>query len=155
MAGFMVGCITPFASNAFLGQGPWTVLQMFSWGIIGLVSGYLGGVFKEGMKEYFKSGKYRLILSVYAAICGFVYGVIADLWFAFSFYPLEEKFWIASLLAGLGFNLAHAIGNFVFTWLLGPRFIRILMRFKRRMHIEIIDLDKQYLDNNSLHAESN
>lgn len=28
-------------SNLFFGQGPWTPWQMFSWGIIGFLSGYL------------------------------------------------------------------------------------------------------------------
>jgi len=138
MAGFMVGCITPFASNLFLGQGPWTVLQMFSWGCIGGISGYLGKFSKKGLNEYFKPIQYRLMLAIYAAFCGFFYGLIADLWFAFSFFPFEKKFWIAAIIAGLGFNIAHALGNFIFSWFLGSRFIQILMRFKKRMHFEMM-----------------
>ncbi len=138
MAGFMVGCITPLASNAFLGHGPWTVLQMFSWGAIGGFSGVVGKYAKTPMSTYFKNRAHRALLALYSALCGIAYGVIADLWFAFAFYPFEEKFWLASLAAGLGFNLAHAFGNAFFTWVLGPRFIQVLARFKKRMHVEIL-----------------
>ncbi|MCL6635796.1 MAG: ECF transporter S component, partial [Peptococcaceae bacterium] len=34
-AGFMVGSTAALVSNFFLGQGPWTPWQMFSWGLAG------------------------------------------------------------------------------------------------------------------------
>lgn len=34
-AGFLVGCLIMMLSNMFMGQGPWTPWQMFSFGIIG------------------------------------------------------------------------------------------------------------------------
>ena len=43
--GFLVGAITGFVSNFFFGQGPWTPWQMFSFGIIGFISGVL---FRKG-----------------------------------------------------------------------------------------------------------
>ena len=41
-AGFLVGSTAAFVSNIFLGQGPWTPWQMFSWGLVGVISGYIG-----------------------------------------------------------------------------------------------------------------
>ena len=40
-AGFMTGAIAALASNLVFGQGPWTPWQMFGWGMIGFLSGYL------------------------------------------------------------------------------------------------------------------
>ena len=37
--GFLIGSMTAFVSNFFFGQGPWTVWQMFAFGLIGLLSG--------------------------------------------------------------------------------------------------------------------
>lgn len=39
--GFMIGAVAALVSNIFLGQGPWTPWQMFSWGMIGWTSGIL------------------------------------------------------------------------------------------------------------------
>ena len=38
--GFLIGVITAFVSNIFLGQGPWTPWQMFACGLIGFISGF-------------------------------------------------------------------------------------------------------------------
>ena len=45
-AGFLVGAIVGLVSNMFLGQGPWTPWQMFSFGIIGFLAGVL---FRKGL----------------------------------------------------------------------------------------------------------
>jgi hypothetical protein len=39
--GFTVGALTAFISNFFLGHGPWTLYQMFGWGIVGMAGGLL------------------------------------------------------------------------------------------------------------------
>lgn len=38
LAGFMVGCLTILISNVFLGHGPWTPYQMFSWRLVGMTA---------------------------------------------------------------------------------------------------------------------
>ena len=43
-AGFMVGALSALLSNFYFGQGPWTPFQMFSWGIVGLIAGWLTGI---------------------------------------------------------------------------------------------------------------
>ena len=39
--GFLIGVLTAFVSNIFLGQGPWTPWQMFACGLIGFISGFM------------------------------------------------------------------------------------------------------------------
>ena len=45
--GFLVGSVAALASNFIFGQGPWTPWQMFSWGIVGFLTGtlYRTGIF--------------------------------------------------------------------------------------------------------------
>lgn len=39
--GFMVGAMSAFISNFFIGHGPWTPWQMIGWGLCGLFLGFL------------------------------------------------------------------------------------------------------------------
>ena len=38
-SGFMVGALAALVSNFFFGQGAWTPWQMYTWGLIGYISG--------------------------------------------------------------------------------------------------------------------
>ena len=38
-AGFLVGAMARFICNFYMGQGPWTPWQMFSWGLLGFLAG--------------------------------------------------------------------------------------------------------------------
>ena len=38
-AGFLVGSISRFVCNFYMGQGPWTPWQMFCWGLLGFLAG--------------------------------------------------------------------------------------------------------------------
>ena len=48
-AGFMTGSLSMLISDIIFGQGPWTPWQMFSFGMIGFVSGLMakGGILSE------------------------------------------------------------------------------------------------------------
>lgn len=81
-AGFLVGSLSAIVSNIFYGQGPWTPFQMFLWGIIGFVAGF---VFKKGKTPHF----IPLILA--GIISGAVFSLGMDVW--------------ATLSAGEGFSL--------------------------------------------------
>ena len=60
-AGFLVGCLIMMLSNMFMGQGPWTPWQMFSFGIIG----FLAGTYPErNLKSKEAGSLYLWILSV-------------------------------------------------------------------------------------------
>lgn len=104
--GVIIAVLSAVLSNLVLGMGLWTFGQIIAWAIIGVLSGLIR--------------KYRdripaILLSIYAVFCGFLYGFIISL----PLYLLSGKF-IAYYLAGLPFDLSHAIGNGVFFLILYP-----------------------------------
>ena len=129
-AGFAVGATTALVSNVFLGQGPWTVWQMLSWGVIGLVAGWLG-------KLEWKRPEHVVIgLGV---LSGFAFGWAMDVWFWLSFvYPHTLVTLVASAAASFVFDAMHAGGNAVFGVVFAARGLRILERFRRRSHVDYI-----------------
>ena len=66
-AGFLTGTMAALASNLFFGQGPWTPWQMFSWGMIGFLSGFL-------IKKNIINNKTKLY--IFGSLTGFIYGWI-------------------------------------------------------------------------------
>lgn len=126
VAGFMVGAITALVSNFFLGQGPWTLYQMFAWGLAGVSAAYL---------RRFALGKTSLI--ALGAIWGYLYGWIMNTWFWVSFiYPLTFRTFLTYQLTSIWFDTSHALGNTIFLGFFGIKTIAILQRFKRRFSIE-------------------
>jgi energy-coupling factor transport system substrate-specific component len=99
--GLILAILSTFTTNLFLGHGLWSIGQMIAWGLIAVLSGLLG--------------KYRhkfpwWILAFYAALCGFLFGFIMSVLMG---GIIMQKFW-PYYLAGLPFDLNHAIGNVVF-----------------------------------------
>lgn len=132
--GFMVGAIAALVSNFFLGQGPWTPWQMFCWGLCGVMAGLLAG----RQKKY---KFYSFILL--AGLCGYFYGWIMNLWHWLGFvYPLTLRTFMATYAAGFVFDSLHAMGNVIFSVLLGKAFYQILMRFKVKFSVEYLELKK-------------
>ncbi|WP_010284319.1 ECF transporter S component [Bacillus timonensis] len=104
--GVLVAVISSVLSNLVMGMGLWTIGQIIAWGIIGLVSGAL------------RKHRERIpvvLLSIYAVFCGFLYGFVISI----PLYVLSGKFF-AYYIAGLPFDLSHAIGNGVFFLVLYP-----------------------------------
>ncbi|MFS0822909.1 ECF transporter S component [Bacillus sp. 1P02SD] len=104
--GVVVAVLSSVLSNLVMGMGLWTVGQIFAWGIIGLISGALR--------------KYRdripvVVLVIYAVFCGFLYGLVISM----PLYLFSGKFF-AYYIAGLPFDMSHAIGNGVFFLILYP-----------------------------------
>lgn len=122
IAGFTVGAITPLISNFFLSHGPWTLYQMFAWGMIGVIAAYLGR---------FNLNTKGLVL--FGIIAGYIFGVIMNVWFWTSFvYPLTLKTFVVAELNSIWFDTLHAIGNAIFMGFFGMKTIAILQRFKRK-----------------------
>ncbi len=133
IAGFMVGAMTPFISNFFLGHGPWTPYQMLAWGLIGAGSAYIRQC-NPGVK----------LLTVIGLLWGFAYGIIMNIWFWASFiYPLTITTFAFSMIDSIWFDALHAIGNAFFLNLFGRKTISILERFKKRFHVEFIRVKTQ------------
>jgi energy-coupling factor transport system substrate-specific component len=122
LPGFMVGAITALVSNFFLGQGPWTIYQMFAWGLAGVTAAYL-------RRFHLKTGW----LIAFGVIWGYVFGAIMNVWFWASFiYPLTLKTFLIYQLNSVWFDTFHAVGNAIFLGLLGRKTIIILERFRQK-----------------------
>ena len=127
--GFAVGAVTALASNVVLGQGPWTPWQMLAWGLIGL----LGAGLARGITRPVP----RVAMALICAAAGFAYGLILNL---YTFVTFTGDHSLAQFLVieggAFSFDLAHAIGNFVFFLAFGPLLIRALARFRLRMDVD-------------------
>ncbi len=122
LAGFMVGAITALISNFFLGQGPWTIYQMFAWGMAGVSASYL---------KRLNPGRGKLL--AFGILWGYLFGLIVNTWFWAAFiYPLTPRTFIVSQLNSLWFDTAHAVANAIFLGLLGKKTIDILERFHKK-----------------------
>jgi len=122
VAGFMVGAITALVSNFFLGQGPWTVFQMFAWGMAGVSASYL---------RRFNPGRRGLV--AFGIAWGYLFGVIMNIWFWAAFvYPLTPGTFLFSQLNSIWFDTAHAVGNAIFLGLFGTKTVAILERYRER-----------------------
>lgn len=121
--GFLIGSIAAFVSNIFLGQGPWTVWQMLAWGTVGAISGLFS--------------KKKLSVEVFSIMCfffGFLFGFIMNLWCVLGFVRvLNFKSIFLTYLNAVPFDLAHSIGNFIFSIIFYDKFYKILMRFYRKI----------------------
>ncbi len=127
--GFMVGAIAAFVSNLFLGQGPWTPWQMFSWGVCGVLAGILGK-----RKNELKIKRFVLL----AIVCGYLFGWIMNMWHWIAFvYPLSIKTFLATYATSFPADTLHATGNLVFSIIFGKSFYHILSRFKKKMVVHI------------------
>jgi energy-coupling factor transport system substrate-specific component len=125
--GFAVGALAAFASNFFLGQGPFTPWQMLAWGGCGVAAGLARKLLER-----------RLAFAVFSFALGFAYGAVMDFWFWYGFWPHT---WAALLVvfgAGFAFNAAHALGNLALALAFGPELRRVLTRHERRLHTEVV-----------------
>ncbi|UUZ81285.1 ECF transporter S component [Paenibacillus sp. P26] len=122
--GFMIGAVAALVSNMFLGQGPWTPWQMFSWGMIGWTAGHL---YRWSLL------KSRLLLIAFGFAWGFLFGWIMNIWFLANMG--QDLTWAsvaAAFASSFYFDLAHALCNVFFLAVLGPGWTKILQRYKRK-----------------------
>lgn len=118
-AGFICGMLTAFISNIYFGQGMWTFFQMFSWGLIGVLSGILSS----------QLGKHKWKMYLFGAFSGVLYSFIMDV---FSVIWQDGGFNLARFIAyaagSAPFCAVYAFSNVVFLLILGPRMIRSIGR---------------------------
>lgn len=108
-AGFLTGALTAVLSNFYFGQGPWTPFQMFTWGLLGFVAGYLRNRLKSS----------AVFLAVYGAFAGVAFSLLMDVWTALwidgAFNPARYG---AAVATSLGYMAIYAVSNVVFLLLL-------------------------------------
>jgi len=122
-AGLATGAAAALASNAFLGQGPWTPWQMLGWGLVGLVAGWIPRALRN-----------RFALAAFGVVCGFGFDWLMDVWEWSALGPGADAASFAALVStGIWFDLAHAAGNAVIALVAGPSLIRMLDRYNRRL----------------------
>jgi len=139
VTGFMIGAMTALVSNLFLGQGPWTVFQMFAWGLVGITASFLP---KLRIK---KTG-----IVIFGVAWGFLFGWIMNLWYWLAFiYPHTWTTLLFAMGSSIWFDVLHAIGNAVFILLLGEKTLKVLLRFKHRFHVTFIPSKKPILNPSS------
>jgi len=126
-AGVAVGMLAAFTSNFFLAQGPWTPYQMLAWGACGAAGALLAPLLRR-----------RLALAVTACVLGFAFSGFMDVWEWFAFWPHDWRTFMVVLGRGLPFDVAHAIGNVALALAVGPELRRLLERYGRRLHAEVV-----------------
>jgi len=125
--GFLIGSTSAFLSNIFFGQGPWTPWQMFSWGIIGVISGLWG---RKGKKVSV------LKFSIACFAFGFMFDWIMNIWNIIGFVkPITMESILLTYLASLTFDIMHGASSFVFSIIFYESFLQVLQRFKVRLEV--------------------
>ena len=120
-AGFLTGALSAVVSNFYFGQGPWTPFQMFSWGIVGFIAGWIAAPLKRS----------RLVLALYALLAGVLYSCLMDIWtvlWADGSFNLSR--YAAALVSALPFTAVYAVSNVVFLLLFAKPIGKILERIK-------------------------
>ncbi|AKP66200.1 ECF transporter S component [Companilactobacillus ginsenosidimutans] len=120
--GFLMGTIIALASNMYFGQGAWTPWQMFSLGIVGIISGLMA------------NKKVSIwVITAWGFVSGFLYGWIMDIYFILGFVkPITPKSSIAALVASFPFDVTHAIFTAVLLLLLGKAWMKIFQRYRAK-----------------------
>jgi len=125
--GFLIGSTSAFLSNIFFGQGPWTPWQMFSWGIIGVISGLWG-------KKREKVTVLKFSIACFAF--GFMFDWIMNIWTVIGFVkPITVESVMLTYLASLTFDIMHGAASFVFSIIFYESFLQVLKRFKLRLEV--------------------
>jgi len=130
-SGFMTGALLALVSNLFLGQGPWTPWQMYSWGMMGYVSGALANA-----KFMQKSWQ----VAAFGGVMSFLYGLILNTYAAFGFFTGQAtertvESVIAVYVAGISYDMAHVASTVVFLLLIFKPWMAKLVRIKTKYGI--------------------
>lgn len=125
-AGFLTGAVTAFVSNFYFSQGPWTPWQMFATGMVGFVAGI---IFRHKLINIT-----RVSLSVYGGLAALlIHGIIVNVYSVISYQPvITPGMIISSCVAGLPFDIIHALSTVFFIWLLFPVLTSALQRIKNK-----------------------
>ncbi|WP_047985338.1 ECF transporter S component [Ornithinibacillus californiensis] len=116
VAGVILAILVTFLSNMILGTGIWTIWQIISWGIIGIISGFIGKKITE--IPFF-------VIVSFSIFSGYLFGFIMSL----TNYQITGQGFLAYYLLSLPFDTSHAIGNALFMILLYPVVSRVFKKY--------------------------
>lgn len=126
-AGFSVGAVAAFVSNLFLPEGPWTLWQMLLWGGCGVIGALAAPLLRR-----------RIPFALLCCALGLAFSALMDVWEWWAFYPHTWQAFVARHAAGFPFDVAHGVGNLVIALVAGPELRRLLERYGRRVHTEVV-----------------
>lgn len=122
--GFMCGALAALASNLYFGQGAWTPLQMYAWGMVGYLAGMLAdaGLLKHPWAVY-----------AYGMLSGLLYGAVLNSWHILGFVrPLTWQTTLAAYAAGFPLDVIHGVSTAVFLLLIWGPWQRSIARVVRK-----------------------
>lgn len=125
-AGFLVGCMIMIVSNMFMGQGPWTPWQMFSYGLIGFLAGIL---FQKGI---LKAKKTHLCLYGFLSVIFIFGGIMNPASVLMSYGYLTKSSLIAHYISGLPVDLVQATSTVIFLFFMSRPLLEKLERIKKK-----------------------
>ena len=64
-AGFLFGALSRLICNFYMGQGPWTPWQMFAWGLLGFLAGF---IFDKGSEISVRTRSFKMVAGPFAAV---------------------------------------------------------------------------------------
>ncbi len=111
--GVLVAIVSTLASNLVLGHGPWTMFQLMGWVTVAVVTGRIRNTRMS-----------HVGMSVFAAIMGMVYGMVVSL-----NGLLYTNQIVLYYLAGLPYDISHAMGNLVIYLVCAPPLRRVFERY--------------------------
>jgi len=147
-AGFLVGAGALFVSAfAVGGFGPWLPFQMFASGWIGLTAGWLGAALEHSLRGHRRVE--LIVLAAFAALWGFLFGAIMNLWFwpfvaggesiswrpGMGFGETLAHYWSFYLLTSAGWDAWRAAANAVLVLVAGRPVLAALARYRDRFQI--------------------
>jgi energy-coupling factor transport system substrate-specific component len=151
--GFLLGALSLLVSGIITsGVGPWLPFQMAAAGWMGLISGWLPRL----------SGRSRLevvLLALWSAWCGFLFGIVMNLWFwpyllapaagqasgqasaavwepGIGWLPNLARYGLFYLTTSVWWDAGRAVGNLILILVLGAPVLRLLRRFRQRFQFE-------------------
>lgn len=138
--GFLTGVIAAVLSNMYLGQGPWTIWQMFAWGLSGCTGGLLGRFFetkeKRGAGSLLSTRGRRFAFIFVCALWGFLFDWIMNLWIFLGLGSfMNWGSFLALCASSIAFDIAHSVGNFLFASLFAVSFAKIFVRYHQKLTV--------------------
>ena len=125
-AGFLVGCLIMMLSNMFMGQGPWTPWQMFSFGIIGFLAGIL---YQKGI---LKARKRDLCIYGFLSVVLIYGGIMNPASILMSYGYITPASLVAFYISAIPVDLVHALSTVIFLWFLSRPLLEKLERIKKK-----------------------
>ncbi len=143
--GFLLGALTILVSGLLTGGiGPWLPYQMFIAGWTGMAA----PICRPIVRAFGVGGKWgeALILALYGAIWGILYGMVMNIWFwpfmtgsagstwsqDMSLAETVKSFLLFYVVTSLLWDGLRAVGNFVLILLFGLPVLKVLHRFHDR-----------------------